>query len=410
MRMLAALLLPVEKGDVSNEARDEKGKWVSSGPSVQTAPEAFALTQPSASVPGRMQQTFGGPGFGKAPSKAPIFPGAMPVRGIHGVANVIPVTPGGGDHPIKTPAYMNRPANPALSSPGPSHVVSNSSIVPSTGPAEHMHDNPPQLHSSYTPQTPEEIKLASEPITKEKPLDEYGNSMTAGKLKLTFADGTQGVFKPQSGVPDDKPARSNISMSMDTEREIGAWEVAKRVGMQDMVPVVVERVVHGERGALLSWQEGEVAKNVWGEGAKFDGDKDLARAAVFDYVIGNEDRHGGNWVIDEDAGNKMRLIDHGLAFPDKGGYGDNTFSNHHIDAEVQHRYNGSVQGSAFSSNSSSTPHDFAKPYVDNKNDIMTALNKLGLPKGAVEGVGRRIDNLGESTQYLPLSWGSIAYE
>ncbi len=39
-------------------------------------------------------------------------------------------------------------------------------------------------------------------------------------------------------------------------------------------------------------------------------------AAAFDFLIGNTDRHDGNWMIKADG--KMMLIDHGLTFPNTG--------------------------------------------------------------------------------------------
>ncbi len=50
---------------------------------------------------------------------------------------------------------------------------------------------------------------------------------------------------------------------------------------------------------------------MWGEKEMYDGEKDLARAAAFDFLIGHTDRHTGNWMVKE---GKLRLIDNGLAF------------------------------------------------------------------------------------------------
>jgi hypothetical protein len=46
--------------------------------------------------------------------------------------------------------------------------------------------------------------------------------------------------------------------------------------------------------------------------ARYDGEKDLARASAFDVLVGNTDRHSGNWMLGK---GKISLIDNGLAFP-----------------------------------------------------------------------------------------------
>ncbi len=112
---------------------------------------------------------------------------------------------------------------------------------------------------------------------------------------IEFQNGDKAVFK----VADD------------INHEVAAGRIAKLVGMQDLVKPSVIRVIEGKTGSLMAWTDGEVAKNVQRD-KKFDGKDDMFRAAAFDYVIGNEDRHEKNWIVN---GDKIGLIDHGIVFP-----------------------------------------------------------------------------------------------
>jgi len=135
--------------------------------------------------------------------------------------------------------------------------------------------------------------------------------------KVTLEDGTVGNFKLQGRHQVGGP-----------ETEVAAWEVAKLVGMEDMVPAASVREIDlgvqlrgssgTHRGSFAEWQEGTPAIDVAvmqdpdasfidSEVAFGDSEHDVMRAAMFDYIIGNQDRHPGNWVVD--AG-KVRLIDH----------------------------------------------------------------------------------------------------
>lgn len=203
-------------------------------------------------------------------------------------------------------------------------------------------------------------------------------------IKVEFEDGTSGVFKPSEGESED--ARNDISNGYQTEREVGAWEVAKLVGMDDLVTPAVKYELDGREGALLAWRDGELAKNIYPDSDAFDGKTDLQRSAAFDYVIGNEDRHQGNWLVE---GGKLQLIDHGLSFPDKG---DNGALNRRFLARAVQEYGKEEIGK-----------EFVEPYVKAKNQIMESLTDLGLPKSSVDGVGRRIDELSQAD-----TWGKLA--
>lgn len=184
-----------------------------------------------------------------------------------------------------------------------------------------------------------------------------------------FADGSKGVFKPHTG--ESPGARKEISDGYQTEREVGAWEVAKLCGLEDLCTPCIVREHEGERGALLEFNQGDVAARK-DRDERYDGTDNLARAAAFDFVIGNEDRHMGNWMITPNGG--LKMIDHGLTFPDKAAY--------------RRKNDGTLQGAAL--NQAKVPKETIDKMVANKEKIVESLKKLGLPEASVAGVERRI--------------------
>ena len=225
--------------------------------------------------------------------------------------------------------------------------------------------------------------------------------------KVYLETGQKGNFKPSRGEvyrgEDGRPVRAGIKGGQQAERELGAWEVAKLVGMDDMVaPVQIRNcdVPGGEnarksfpaakqiKGSFAVWQEGDVAKEIYDDKTKFDGDEDQRRTALFDYIIGNQDRHHGNWVIGGDG--KMKLIDHGLAFGETklGG-----FKNRQIQQRVAYDH---------SKHDAFPPSKYAESYLKSKLKIRAKLLKIGLPALAVERVMARIDRAATATNWRDL--------
>ncbi len=134
---------------------------------------------------------------------------------------------------------------------------------------------------------------------------------------VTLDNGAKGVWKPQKGENDAH--RAGIKVGTYYKREAATYDVAKAVGLDDLVPPTVKRTINGKRGSLQEFQEGaKVAKLIFDDVERFDGEKDLARGAAFDYLIGHTDRHGGNWMLTD---GKLRMIDNGLAFGTKPNMG-----------------------------------------------------------------------------------------
>lgn len=136
---------------------------------------------------------------------------------------------------------------------------------------------------------------------------------TSGTYRVTLK-GSSGrrlhaVWKPSS---EEAALRAYIAPGTAYKREAAAFAVAADLGVADLVPPTVARE--------LKPGVGPGAMQVFVQGAKANGYATLDRGAaermrVFDFVIGNTDRHDENYLIA--AGNpdgKPILIDHGFAF------------------------------------------------------------------------------------------------
>lgn len=127
---------------------------------------------------------------------------------------------------------------------------------------------------------------------------------------VTLDNGARGVFKPLDG--EDPSLRREVK-GYYYMREAAAADVAEIVGMNDMVPTTVVREVDGRIGSFQSFVDNADTAVHFSLDKMYDGNVDLMRAAAFDYLIGNSDRHTKNWMVVNN--DKLALIDNGLSFP-----------------------------------------------------------------------------------------------
>jgi|HubBroStandDraft_4_1064222.scaffolds.fasta_scaffold00070_38 hypothetical protein len=173
--------------------------------------------------------------------------------------------------------------------------------------------------------------LAHQPLTIDVEME--GGTFKAHHI--VTEDEKWGVFK--SGANEFRsdtsksPVRKGVQEGTFFRREVAASRVADALGMADLVPVTAFRKEKGELGSAQHFIEG--AENAWGSKNPWDGKPDMERAAAFDYLIGNLDRHMGNWMTKDVGGHKkLGLIDNGLAFPSS--YHDEDAGNQYILAKA----------------------------------------------------------------------------
>ncbi len=127
------------------------------------------------------------------------------------------------------------------------------------------------------------------------------------------------VFKPSEG--EQPGLRQHIPMHAGAQaaRESAASHVAQIAGYHDLVPATTLRHHEGQHGSVQRFVGDGILAAKLGHEERFGSNHhDVRRAAAFDYLIGNTDRHLGNWLVRPTPhGDKITLIDHGLAFPDK---------------------------------------------------------------------------------------------
>jgi len=258
----------------------------------------------------------------------------------------------------------------------------------------HEQQQEPHHYTLKYPTVDQPILGRDEYLAKEhiKSVDSNPDEASAISKIVHFDDGKQALFKPASGeFPNLRPR--GISDGYSIQRELGAWQVAKVVGLDDMVAASTARKVDGEDGVLIEWQKGDVAHSIEDPDAQYDGKEGAAKAALFDYVIGNEDRHAGNWVVensDTPEKAKLHLIDHNLTFPDKDVW-DVNHNAYFID-----RFTGRGK------DENPLPFPLVQSYISSEDKILEALRKVGLPDGSIDGVKSRIDHMAKAKNWKQL--------
>ena len=262
-------------------------------------------------------------------------------------------------------------------------------------------NRPPATPVSVSPDAlKREAELSTTPAVKAGEVPDGGgvqDDHVSQIFLITTSDGKKHVFKPASGERGFYGCSEEPEKGKDARREVAAYNVAKVVGMTDLVPVTVMRdqpkikTPDGryEVSGLGSAQDfcggckkGGRAQNRW------DSEKDAERCAAFDYVMGLADRHAGNWLIDKDGARdgKIHLIDHGWSLPDRPGTS--------IDS----------RGFIGHANSERTPiaADTKKAWAGKWDQIQNGLEKVGIGPKAIAMCKKRYDKFMAAKNYSEL--------
>lgn len=208
--------------------------------------------------------------------------------------------------------------------------------------------------------------------------------------KVSFEDGDIGMFKPSGG--EAPHMRDNIKSGFSVERETTAYQLSKLVG-DDLVPPTIERTINGERGSVQAFVKGRTGAEA--DPSDITDDTQWYKAGMFDYVVGNTDRHLGNIMIGDDE--HLHLIDHNLAFPDdEKATKINRWQGAGAVMEANRRARNAAEDAR-----TSIP-EAAKPYIDKAKDIHDLMMHSGLSSGAIAGVDNRIARL----KYVH-GWGDL---
>lgn len=144
--------------------------------------------------------------------------------------------------------------------------------------------------------------------------------------RVEFDNGMVGYFKPFDEVKDRMATAFGHEPSSLSINEAAAWQLASRMGppYSDMVPPVVVREINGQLGSLALERPGKMMQMDIGSSPEW------REAALFDALVGQQDRHPGNYLM---AGDRITLIDHGYTFAASGDYMNHSWFVHRREAE-----------------------------------------------------------------------------
>lgn len=138
-------------------------------------------------------------------------------------------------------------------------------------------------------------------------------------MRVSLGNGTYGYHKSFDGL-DDRTARAfGQQTRQQPMHEVAAWRLSSQLGepWQTLVPPVVLRNVDGVLGSLMEERpgfSGAVFPGLGLAGGHPVSSEQTDAGAFFDCLVGQQDRHAGNYLITPDDQRRMTLIDHGFCF------------------------------------------------------------------------------------------------
>lgn len=175
---------------------------------------------------------------------------------------------------------------------------------------------PPAPWEQPTNSTPSLAEIATGAFKSREALGGGVNSTMRVMLKAADGSTSAVVWKPVSG---ERPLlRDGVQAGTYYKREAAAYAVAEALGVKDLIPPTAARELPDVTGAMEMGSVqafADAAKEV-PAGMEIDR-RAVERMRVFDFIIGNTDRHSGNvmWRTRADGRVEPVMIDHGLSLP-----------------------------------------------------------------------------------------------
>lgn len=232
---------------------------------------------------------------------------------------------------------------------------------------------------SFAQQMTEHERMLRDPAATEVGKRRIRGGTNANYV-VTLSNGASVIWTPKAGEVESGVLRRNIPKGVQSKREEAAYVVDRRLNHLARVPVAVSGTLEGREGSLkllVSQAQDAKQSNLSTETPPVSL-SDYRRIALFDHVIGNLDRHSGNYLLDSQS--RPVPIDHGLAFPTKNS--DQGFSNFHFAATFQLQEDEKV---------------LLKDFVAERNSIESELSGLLEPE-SIDAMFDRVDRM------LELGW------
>ena len=99
-----------------------------------------------------------------------------------------------------------------------------------------------------------------------------------------------------------------------------------------LIPPTVMREIDGEWGSVQEFRYGYKTYATSHSGLSVD-EETAFEASVLDFLMGNTDRHGNNYMVNQSTG-ELLLIDHGLCFPEDNRELNFTRTDYYMDGPV----------------------------------------------------------------------------
>jgi hypothetical protein len=134
-------------------------------------------------------------------------------------------------------------------------------------------------------------------------------SGTSETFVIEFSDGSTGAFKSIEGADRNAAGYGHTGAGV-LVNDFSAWLVARGLKFEHLVGAVVITVssIEGASvGSLQVWLPGDPSAAGWETSSR------IRRAALFDAVIGQQDRNGSNFNYDA-ASDEIGLFDNSFAF------------------------------------------------------------------------------------------------